>query len=210
MLSNLQELSMNSTACTSSTGSASRRTRIDSSTILICSSVYCTTSPTKIQDQSNIDPDQEERVGRGKTQRCEHGERFPLTVGSGRCEGCVGGEGAEHEQRGDEVAEADGDDGAPVGAPPRGSAASERHRPRYAPRHGPDANAIFTAADAALRLTASYPPAPRLDLVRARALRQTPLDNAQTAVECHRAGTFWKPTAPSILLLSGSECDAKL
>uniref|UniRef100_A0A0A9CUR0 Uncharacterized protein n=1 Tax=Arundo donax TaxID=35708 RepID=A0A0A9CUR0_ARUDO len=33
------------TACTSSTGSASRRIRIDSSTLLICSSVYCTTSP---------------------------------------------------------------------------------------------------------------------------------------------------------------------
>jgi hypothetical protein len=111
------------------------------------------------------------------------------------------GRGAQ--QRGDEVGEADGDGGAPVGAPPRGSAATERHRPRYAPRHGADANAISTAGGAALRLTASDPPAPRLDLVRARAQRQTPLDNAQTAVECHRPRTLWKPTAPPILLPSG-------
>ena len=43
-LSNIQGLFTTSTARTSSTGSASWRIRIDSSTLLICSSVYCTTS----------------------------------------------------------------------------------------------------------------------------------------------------------------------
>lgn len=112
----------------------------------------------------------------------------------------MGGEGAEHEQRGDEVAEADGHGGAPVGAPPRGPPASKRHRPRYAPRHGADANAIPTAADSALLLTASDSPAPRLNL--ARAPRPAQLNNAQTAVDCQRPRSFWNPTAPPNLLLS--------
>jgi hypothetical protein len=71
---------------------------------------------------------------------------MPLTVGSGWSEGGGGGEGAEHEQRGDEVAEADCHGDATVGAPACGRATPERHRPRYAPRHG--AAAIPT--DAAL------------------------------------------------------------
>ena len=94
---------------------------------------------------------------------------IPLTVGSGWSEGGGGGggEGAEHEQRGDEVAKADCHGDATVGAPPCGRPAPERHRPRYAPRHGAAAAAAIPT-DAALLC---------LDLARAphRARHQLPM-----------------------------------
>lgn len=88
--------------------------------------------------------------------------------------GGEGGEGAEHEQRGDEVGEADGHGDAPVREPPRRrGAATERRSPRYSPRHveADSAAAIPTAAGAALRSPAAAPDsrAPRLlDLARGR------------------------------------------
>lgn len=103
--------------------------------------------------------------------------RREIQLTFGRCGG-EGGEGAEHEERGDEVPEADGYRDAPVRAPPRGrGAATERRRARYAPRHTPAsaAAAIPTASHAALRSAAptvsrrSIPraPSPRSPLPRA-------------------------------------------
>lgn len=99
----------------------------------------------------------------------------PLTVGSGGGEGGGGGEGAEHEQRGDEVPYADGHGDAPVGAPPRGRAAPERHRPRYAPRHGATSAAAAIPTDATLVSDSRAPP-PRSRT--SAAPHETPMANA--------------------------------
>jgi hypothetical protein len=76
---------------------ASRRIPIDSSTLLIYSSVYRRLKLRSIQSDQR------------KKERCKRGGRreIPLAVGSYRGEG-GGGNEDEHEKRGDEVAEADG------------------------------------------------------------------------------------------------------
>jgi len=92
--------------------------------------VYCTTSAeVKIKIIFN-------QIRGEKKPKMQAWRWIPLTVERGWSEGGGGGEGAEHEQRGDEVAEADCHGDATVGAPPCGRPAPERHRPRYAPRHG--------------------------------------------------------------------------
>lgn len=102
------------------------------------------------------------------TTRGRKGGRLTFARGGG------GGEGTEHDQRNDEVGEADGHGDASVREPPhRRRAAAELRRPCYAPRHlaSVPSAAIPTAAGAALRsasaTAAPDPRAPRLlDLAR--------------------------------------------
>ena len=103
------------------------------------------------------------------SRRCKHGEGFHSRLGKvgAKEAGGGGGEGAEHEQSGDEFAEADIHGDVPAGAPRGGGAAPERRRPRYAPRHGA-ASAIPALCPAASDFDTE---APRFDLAGPRTPR---------------------------------------
>jgi hypothetical protein len=71
-----------------------------------------------------------------------------------KCEGAGSVERAGHEQRGDEVGHAEGDGGAPAGAPPRcgGRAATEPQGPHHGVTGGAGGGGITVTPRAASRL----------------------------------------------------------